>query len=258
MSRRTAERHSRRVEIKFWRRGNPQPHTGFSIDVSKTGLFLGTSQQLEPDERVRLEFVDRERGFIVEGKVARVHRVALALRHVEQPGVGVRFLSAGEMIAELLGAGRPKTGSFQVTPRQESPEPERGKTSSEAPSPTVLPPTVKPITGATPLPPRPARVVPVEFVDRSSFLSVYHRDIAAGGLFVTTAEPAPLHDIVTIELRPPISTPHPLCFEARVVHRFDTKPGEAPSGNPNGMGVQFLDPDRVRTTLAPILIELKR
>jgi hypothetical protein len=100
------------------------------------------------------------------------------------------------------------------------------------------------------------RRVTVEFVDRASFLNVYHRDIASGGLFVNSAEPARLHEIVSVELRPPIATANPLRFEARVVHTVDAP--VAGTGAPRGMGVQFLDPDRVRATLAPIVLELRR
>lgn len=246
MSRRTAERSSRRVEVRFWRRSSPQQqHVGFTIDVSKSGIFLGTSQQLEPGERIRLEFVDPERGFLVEGQVARVHRVSLALRHLEQPGVGVRFLSPAEMMQELLGQkgkpGQPRSVS--------APPPPSSERSGVQPIPE------RPNPFAPPAPHADSKVVEVEFVDRASFLSVYQRDIASGGLFVTSSQSARLHEIVTVELKPPISTPNPLRFEARVVHAVLDGTN---SGNAKGIGVQFLDPDRVRTTLAPLVLEMKR
>jgi hypothetical protein len=112
MSRRSAERHRRRTEVRFWRRGDSQVHTGFTIDVSRTGIFLGTSVTLEPGERVRVELMDKENGFIAEGVVARVHKVSLALRHVQQPGVGIRFLPASELVAGILAATKVrKSGS---------------------------------------------------------------------------------------------------------------------------------------------------
>ncbi len=242
MSRRTAERTPRRIEVRFWRRSNPQPHVGFTIDVSKSGIFLGTAIQFEPGERIRLELNDAKRSFLVEGQVARVHRVALALRHVEQPGVGVRFVSPAELVQELLGnRGKP------------APPADRG----ESPSPPdASSPTIAPAVASAPAAGGAGRLVLVEFVDRTSFLNVYHRDIASGGLFVSTTEPARLHEVVTVELRPPIAVASPLRFEARVVHCVD---GVADgTGAPRGMGVQFLDPDRVRATLAPIVLELRR
>jgi Tfp pilus assembly protein PilZ len=262
MSRRTAERHARRVEVRFWRRGQDQPHSGFTIDLSKTGMFLGTTVPLEPGERVRLEVVDKQRGFIVEGQVARVHRVSLALRHVEQPGVGVRFLGPGDLVGELLNP-KPRPGAELAAPAAEPAPPPLepaahreaeelfGPNPRPAPAPAAAPAPAR--TSQAPTATRPARTVPVEFVDRASFLSVYHRDIAAGGLFVTTDEPADLHEVVLVELRPPRPGARPLAFEARVVHRFDPKSGGRPGLA--GMGVQFLDPDRVRQELAAHVAE---
>jgi len=288
VSRRTAERHARRIEVRFWRRGNPQPHSGFTVDVSRSGLFLGTAVPLDPGERLRLELVDRERGFIVEAEVARVHRVALVLRHVEQPGIGVRFLAPAELVSDLIAGSKTRTSQtpahFRMPgaapprpaastpqagaePRKpppvplanqrelddlfgEGPPPAAGASAPALPTPAV--------TGSAPEAIGSSRSVAVEFVDRASFLSVYHRDIAAGGLFVTSDVPAALQEIVVIELRPPIRTPHPLRFEARVVHRFDPASGTGGKGGLAGMGVQFLDPDRVRAALAPVLTELRR
>jgi Tfp pilus assembly protein PilZ len=294
MSRRTAERHSRRVEVRFWRRGQEQPHSGFTIDLSKTGLFLGTSMSLEPGERLRLEVVDRERGFLIEGQVARIHRVAVALRHVQQPGVGVRFLGPGELVGNFLNAGKaggtaPQRRSSPTAiqePPATAPEPAPPPASSPPappapafrsalarPAPDSLEdlfgpdPAAESAATAPPAEPEPAaapasaasvpaaRTVPVEFANRDGFLAVYGRDIAAGGLFVTTETPASLHEVVLIELRPPIRADQRFCFEARVVHRFDAQTGGAKPGL-TGMGVQFLDPDRVRAALAPIVAEL--
>jgi Tfp pilus assembly protein PilZ len=268
MSRRTAERYSRRVEVRFWRRGHDQPHSGFTIDLSRTGMFLGTSMSLDPGERLRLEIVDRERGFMIEGQVARVHRVSLALRHVEQPGVGVRFFGPGDLVSELIGGGRQKPAS--VVDRGSAAEasapslaPERPPAADHSvddlfgPDPNAPARPAERPAGASPEAappvPRPGRKVPVEFVDRASFLSVYHRDIAAGGLFVTTDAPADLHEVVLVDLRLPMPTAQPMQFEARVVHRFDPKAGGKPGLT--GMGVQFLDPERVRFALAPLVAE---
>jgi Tfp pilus assembly protein PilZ len=248
MTRRTSERHQRRVEVRFWRRGNPQPHSGYSVDVSKSGMFLGTSVPLEPGERVRLEVLDREKGFIIEGQVARIHRVALALRHLEQPGVGIRFLVPAELVGDLLQGSKPRmTGSSTGLTRPPG---------VAGPAPTAAPRDPAPASAA-PAPAagtRPPRAIAVEFVDRAAFLAVYHRDIAAGGLFLTSDSPASLHETVLIDLRPPVAPGAPLLFEARVVHRQD---GASDGLSRHaGMGVQFLDPDRVRAALAPVLEQL--
>ena len=294
--RRIEERHSRRLDVRFWRRGSSQAHAGFTTNVSSTGLFLGTTQSLEPGERLRLELVDRSAGFVVEGEVARVHRVSIALRHVDQPGAGVRFLRPEELVGALVPAARasraprpagaaPPADTTRYAPGT---GPGKGAQVNAAPlfnelsgaTSDPVPPAVPAVTPSrtqgtaagtderrperkTPTP-RPAAqlepvVVPVEFPDRSSFLSVYHRDLSAGTLFISTDVPASLNDTVVVELLCPPPSSATLRFPAKVVRRFE--PEAAVGGGRNvlaGMGVRFLEPDSVRAQLAPVLAELRR
>ena len=276
--RRVDERHSRRLDVRFWRRGSPQAHAGFTTNVSSTGLFLGTTQTLEPGERLRLEVVDRAAGFVVEGEVARVHRVSIALRHVDQPGAGVRFLRPDELVGALVPAARasraPRTAtageaaaaSAELPPRVAPVFAETSASKATPPRPGATSPTrsTPPSRGGERTTPRPAArpdviVVPVEFPDRTSFLSVYHRDLSAGTLFISTDVPAALNDTVVIELQCPPPSSARLKFPAKVVRRFE--PEAAVGGGRNvlaGMGVRFLEPEVVRTSLAPVLAELRR
>jgi len=239
--------------VRFWRRGETQAHTGFTINVSQSGLFLGTGHPLNPGDRVRLELMDAERGFVAEGKVARVHRVALALRHVEQPGVGIRFLSPEDLVAELVPAARAATGGR----RAGGPVSDGG---------TVGQPDEPAAGGADADRSEAAEeetegleVIPVDFVDASSFLSVYHRDISSGGLFLSTPSPAELQEVVVVELRVPGGEGRPLRFKARVVQRIEPKAAVGRGQNLlAGMGVQFLEPERVVERLQPTLAALRR
>lgn len=256
--RRIHPRYPRRVEVRFWRQGETQAHSGFTVNISRTGIFLGTGFLLAPGERVRVEIVDPAKGFMAEGRVVRVHRVAQALRHVDQAGVGIRFLQPEELVEELLpaaarSAAAPLRAGTAVSVRDAEPEdsgetePEPGAVAAPAPA------------SSAPSTPASSRVVPVDFPDRSTFLSVYHRDLASGGLFVSTSSPAALQEIVTIELRTPLPGVAPLRFEARVVHRFEPEAAVGSGRNLlSGMGLQFLEPERVKAALAPILAELRK
>lgn len=243
--------------MRFWRRGETQAHTGFTINVSQSGLFLGTGHPLNPGERVRLELVDADRGFVAEGKVARVHRVALALRHVQQPGVGIRFLSPEDLVAELVPGARAATGG-----RRSWGESSGGPAAGDARAPLERPPAVEPEAAPADAPGDEfpgLEVIPVDFVDASSFLAVYHRDISSGGLFLSTPSPAELNQVVVVELRIPGSGSGPLRLEARVVQRIE--PTAAVGRGQNllaGMGVQFLEPERVIEQLQPTLAALRR
>jgi len=249
MDRRGDARYPRRIEVRFWRRGEMQPHSGFTVNVSRTGLFLGTGQALTQGERVRLELVDADKGFTVEGRVARVHRVALALRHVEQAGVGIRFLLPEELVAELVPAARAMVGSRAGAGpgRGPKPAPEPQEPAGEA---SLAAPEEETVG---------LEVVAATFVDASSFLSVYHRDISSGGLFLSTGSPAELHQIVVVELRIPGVEARPPRFKARVVHRIAPEAAVGVGRNVlAGMGVQFLEPERVIEVLGPVLAQLRR
>jgi len=259
--RRSAERRSRRLEVRFWRGGKDQAFSGFTTNISTSGLFLGTTQSLQPGERIRIELVDRIAGFIIEGQVARVHRVAIPLRHVDQPGAGIRFLEPDELISALVPALRDRSASARrramVASSEEEGALERGA-ANNGDRATDDPVDEGADAGTDPPSAGDAPRIEVDFSDRSSFLSVYHRDLSAGTLFVSTDVPAAVDDVVLIELHPPVESDRPLCFEAKVVHRFEPK---AAVGNGRnvlaGMGVRFADVEGLKKALEPVLTKLR-
>jgi Tfp pilus assembly protein PilZ len=279
MERRIHRRFPRRIELRFWRPADAQTHTGYTTNISKSGLFLGSAAALMPGERLRLEIVDRQSGFFAEGRVARVHRVALALRHVDQPGVGVRFLLPEELVEELVPLARqsgPVTQGGQALDPADFPPYDQAtdeafpEEAGDHPEPTEPPERGKP--SAPQAPPLSAhaaareavldtsrdKIVPVSFADSSAFLGTYHRDITAGGLFVSTATPMALSEKVWIELHLPLPGERPKLFAARVIQRFSAEAAVGPGKNVlAGMAVQFLDPERVLAELKPLLPRLR-
>ncbi len=245
MERRQHRRFSRRIEVRFWRRGDPQAHSAFTTNISKSGLFLGSGAALQPGERIRLEVIDRDGGFFAEGRVARVHRVSLSLRHVDQPGVGVRFLRPEELVEELLPLARQsETGTAGG--------------SAEAAGARVAA-TIDAGAADAALGDASTPVVEIEFDDASAFLSVFHRDISSGGLFISSPNPAPLHSEVIVEMRLPLPDFRPRLFRARVIQRFEPQGAVAPGRNVlSGMAVQFTDASSVVEDLRPLLDELRR
>jgi hypothetical protein len=102
------------------------------------------------------------------------------------------------------------------------------------------------------------RVVPVRFDDASAFLSVFHRDIQSGGLFVSSAEPAELNEVVWVELHLPLADARPELFQARVVQRFEPEAAVGTGANIlAGMALQLLDPERAVSTLRPLLAKIR-
>jgi Tfp pilus assembly protein PilZ len=251
MERRIHRRFPRRIELRYWRPGETQGHTAYTTNISKSGLFLSSSTSLMSGERLRLEILDRESGFFAEGRVTRIHRVPLALRHVDQQGVGVRFLLPEELVENLVPLARqsgPATqGGKEVEPGALVPDEQGGAVAGgEAAA-------------------QPAmdidrdRIVPIAFADPSAFLSTYHRDICAGGLFISTPTPMALQEAVWIEMRLPIPGEPPKLFPARVVQRFDPLAAVGSGMNLlSGMAVQFTDPEKVLAELKPLLEALRR
>ena len=217
-------------------------------------------------ERLRLEIIDRESGFFAEGRVTRVHRVPLALRHVDQQGVGVRFLLPEELVENLVPLARQSGPATQGGREVESDSPvpstagrrRRSRRGRRCPVSDGQPP------GADAGGPRrwtssATRSSRSAFADPSAFLSTYHRDISAGGLFISTPTPMALQEAVWIEMQLPIPGERPKLFAARVVQRFDPLAAVGSGRNLlSGMAVQFVEPEKVLAELKPLLDALRR
>jgi PilZ domain len=92
----------RRLMVKFGERELSQ--SGFTGDISPTGLFIIASSTPPLDTRLHLQlFVEPERYVFFEGEVRRHKIVPIELRSIERSGFGVRLLSPREVLNEALG-----------------------------------------------------------------------------------------------------------------------------------------------------------
>ena len=91
MERREAKRKARRVQVKFWDSADQDPRTGYTINVSPTGLFVGTNRPLPPGSKVRLSISLDEREIALDGTVVHAARVSPLLQRLRPSGMGVRF-----------------------------------------------------------------------------------------------------------------------------------------------------------------------
>ena len=249
---------------------------GYTTNISMTGMFVATNSPMPPGARVRVEVVDRDRGFMVEGVVAHARKIRADLARVTQSGMGVRFLSVEELVRELIPAAYGKTeeipqnpdrGSFSGMESGAAPDPEPPMPEPAAPAPSApAPEPVRPVATA-PVPPAQKPPVPVgatggvfrvSFSGAEEFLEVYKRDILQGGLFVSTLYPARLQETVHVELQPPLPFAEPLLIRARVVQRFD--PGSDPGASPNllsGMGLELFDLPALVERLQPVVQRMR-
>jgi Tfp pilus assembly protein PilZ len=264
-TRRRAVRRPRRVQVNFWCQGDPKPHVGYTTNISMTGMFVATNSPFATGSRIRVELIDRDRAFMVEGIVAHARRLQLELARLTQSGMGVRFLTVEELVRELIPGGLGESAETEVIPvdrvREEPPpaSPPAEAASPEPPSPQPAAPAK-----AGPPPPPAAPVDPaggsytVRFAGVAEFLAVYQRDLLQGGLFVSTPLPARLHETVRVELFPPGFSALPVTLQARVVQRFEPQAG---SGGPNllsGMGLELMDLPALIARLEPVIARLKK
>ncbi|HET9766761.1 MAG TPA: PilZ domain-containing protein, partial [Thermoanaerobaculia bacterium] len=103
--RRRNRRWPRQLEVRFWKQGEEgQGSRAISTNVSRTGIFVRTQMVLPSGSRMRLAIGHGGRSFTVEGVVMRALRSPAHLQAVMPSGMGVRFLSAEELLEELLPA----------------------------------------------------------------------------------------------------------------------------------------------------------
>ncbi|HLX08119.1 MAG TPA: PilZ domain-containing protein [Thermoanaerobaculia bacterium] len=230
MNRRQSERVSRRVEVQFWQVGQ-KIQRGYSTNISANGMHIATANPLPPHSRLRIEVIHGDRGFLIEGVVAHRRAIHPELMKVLPPGMGVRFLSPGELIREIFprAAGAPRAAA------------------NEGGSPT--PETPENYELETPLR-DDVRTFTVRFASAKDFLGVYERDIVNGGLFVATSRPGRMRELVRIEIHPPGPAQPPVLLPARVVQRFEPEPGSG--AILVGMGVELLELPQTLARLRPI------
>lgn len=227
MERREQERRPRRVQVHFWKRGASKRWRGYSANISTGGMYIDTNNLVSKGSRIRLEVGAAPHTFMAEAVVARVNK---SLQTLRPSGMGVRFLTIEELVTELI----PEIAS--VAP--EGPAGGTGAGSSE--------------------PPLPEGAYRLSFADRRQFLEVYQRDLSTGGLFIPTDEPAPLNEVVTVELSVAEAGVAPVRLEARVVHRLDPDMPDGTGGNlMAGMGVEILSFESALETLRAMVAKLE-
>lgn len=271
MSRRRAVRRARRVQVHFWKRGEPTTYTGYTTNISMTGMFIATNSPVPQGSRIRIEVVDQDRGFMVEGVVAHARKMRSDLARLNHSGMGVRFLSVEELVRELIPTAYGHSEEIPKGPQTPGPLPEPPQPAAPPPppAPPVQPPSevfrpLMPPPPEAPAPPRPpigtgGGTFSVRFGGPEEFLEVFRRDIRQGGLFVSTLYPARLQDSVLVELHPPLPGGEPVLLRARVVQRFEPHAGDGGTevNLLAGMGLELLDLPAVIQKLQPIVDRLR-
>lgn len=200
MERRTRDRRPYRIQVFFWERGVDKRCMGYTVNISDTGMFITTNRLLPKGTRIRAELKSASGASVMMEAV--VARAERSMNQLRPDAMGVRFLTTDELVRELI-------------PELELKEAQR-------------------------LSPVEEGVFHLHFKNRQQFITAYQRDLSTGGLFIPSDRPAPLNEVITVELA--VADAPPVRFEARVVHRFEPGGGNLMSG----MGVELLN---FKTTL---------
>jgi len=263
MERRSVRR-PRRVQVQYWKRGEPQAYAGYTTNISTTGMFIATTSPQAPGARLRVEVMDGSHGFMVEGVVAHARKVRGDMMRLTHPGMGIRFLSVVELVRELIPI---MAGETEEIPEPERdwglapppPQPVTAPPPAPPPDPKPSPPlaVAPPVSPAVPRPVDGVGAFIVQFLGASEFVEVFQRDILNGGLFVSTRYPGRLQEVVKVDLLPPVKDAVPVSFRARVVQRFEPQGGDFGANLLAGMGVEILELPVVIQKLRPFVERLK-
>lgn len=252
------KRYKKRLQVRFWRDGEEHFHSGYTTNVSMTGMFVATNTPVKPNERVKVEIIDEDGSRFLHGEVVHAARVSPLLAKLRQAGMGIRLLGVDELIGELVGRDRQKLredvefrvhapmrmgydqpAPFASEPEHESPTESRAPEAGSSRDESGWTETVSP---ADPT------LFSIRFESGEEFLSSFRRELQHGGMFITTQHPPDLDEDVTVEIRSPAD--EQVRLPARVVSRRGPSADHDPK-SPPGINVDFKD-------LKSALEELKR
>lgn len=77
-------------------------HSGFTADISASGIFLVASRLFKAGTRLHIHLRSQSQHLYFEGQVVRVKRVPETLRRLQQQGMGIKFLKPDDLIPLLV------------------------------------------------------------------------------------------------------------------------------------------------------------
>ncbi len=235
MERRRKKRFSRRLQINYWLAGDDQIRSSYTTNVSIQGAFVATNAPSAPGTRLRLEFTG-DQGFIVESVVTHAARVSTSLQSIRASGMGIRFLSASELVSTMLPFHSEET---EPIPGSDSAASDTDRTSEGS-------------TRSRASKRSDSQVYTVGFRNVGYLLNTIEEEIRFGGVFVATDSPAGLQEDVRVALALPAPIKRTIYVDAVVVTLSD--PGAAHSESTlRGMGVALKDTTAVLRELNQLI-----
>lgn len=229
--RRKAKRYRHREKVRFWW-GDEVEGTGFTHDVSQTGMLIETNKKLEIGSRLHVEILLEKESFFLEVVVARLKKYPRHARQMFKQGFGVRFVNLTETVKEVVA--------------KDSKDKKKAETKTEARSgpseAKVLTVTMDKLPVKEPeLPEHIPMEVFLTEIDALEY--AYEKDIKHGGLMVSTTEIPEIYSDVVVPVHLPEPNPTIEC-RGMVVKTFE---------DPPGIAVRLSEVDQVRSYIIEIL-----
>ena len=88
--------------MRYWARGGDRFLYAYTMNLSAGGVFIATQHPFRKGSRIQIEFAAVAGRFIVDGLVMRSMTYPRELQSMKTSGMGVRFVTVPELIAEAL------------------------------------------------------------------------------------------------------------------------------------------------------------
>jgi hypothetical protein len=108
MSRERRKSPRKRARLKVEYGDEDLSFASFTRDISVGGIFLVSNRLYDRGTRLHLHIIGSKFDFYSEGLVVRQLRVPANLRRIDPQGMGVRFISPGEILKQSLSRGARK------------------------------------------------------------------------------------------------------------------------------------------------------
>ena len=240
---RRAERQRKRLTVRFW--WDDLEGSGFTQDVSESGLLVETSKDLELGTRVHVELTGDNLAFFANAVVVRKKQYPRQARSLFKPALGLRFEKITEALQHARDAEERKPAEPQEKPEAAGeatgkPARKRAAKSKRSGAPAAQKPAAQdadPVYETKHLP------MEVDLRRPERLAEIYEEDVKHGGLRVRTTEIREIDSEVVV----PVLLPEPfgsIACSGTVVKIMEELPGFA---------IRLDDIDAVRARLIEII-----
>ena len=95
-------RFPRRLRVQFRPLGEPEAKTGYTTNISQTGMFVATIRPLKPGTEMDVEVSSKAGSLRLGAVVVHARKVAAVWQKVRPSGMGLRFHEPTERAKDLM------------------------------------------------------------------------------------------------------------------------------------------------------------